>query len=64
MLYDENFVKPEIRDGWPVSEMIKKSWWIQLDLLQVFDRVCKKHNLRGYRHAKAFCPRCAQRIFG
>lgn len=23
MLYDENFVKPEIRDGWPVSEMIK-----------------------------------------
>ncbi len=48
MLYDENFVKPEIRDGWPVSEMIKKSWWIQLDLLQVFDRVCKKHNLRWY----------------
>ena len=28
------------------------------------DRKCKKHNLRGYRHAKAFCPRCAQRIFG
>ena len=46
--YDPEFIKPEIRAGWEVSTDIKKVWTIQLDLIKVFDNICKLNNLRWY----------------
>lgn len=48
MLYDQEYIREEVRDGWPVSETIKKVWAVQLDLIKVFGEICKKHNLRWY----------------
>lgn len=46
--YDPVFIEPEIRDGWSVSEETKKVWWIQLEILKEFDRICKKNDLRWF----------------
>lgn len=46
--YDPDFIKEEIRDGWFVSTETKKAWWVQLEILQEFGRICKKYNLRWY----------------
>ena len=48
MVYDSDFIREEVRDEWPVSETTKKVWWIQMDLLKVFDAICKKYDLRWY----------------
>ena len=46
--YDPEFIKPEVRSGWEVSEEMKKVWWIQMEILKEFDRICKKHGLRWF----------------
>ncbi len=48
MNYDPEYIKPEIRDGWNVSEKMKKVWYIYLDLIKVFAEICDKHHLRWY----------------
>ena len=48
MNYDPEFIKEEYRVDWLVTETVKKVWWIQLDILQKFDAICRKHNLRWY----------------
>lgn len=48
MNYDSEFIKPEIRCGWQVSETTKKVWWIQLDLIKKIDEICLEHNLKWY----------------
>lgn len=48
MEYDIEYIKPEIRDDWEVSEKKKKVWWILLDLMKVLDKICKENNLRWY----------------
>ena len=42
----ESFFQEEERDGYLVSAKIKELWAVQLDLLNEFDRVCKKYNLK------------------
>lgn len=42
----ESFFQEEERDGYLVSAKTKELWAVQLDLLNEFDRVCKKHNLK------------------
>ena len=42
----ESFFQEEERDGYLVSAKTKQLWAVQLDLLNEFDRVCKKHNLK------------------
>ncbi|MBQ1660698.1 MAG: LicD family protein [Clostridia bacterium] len=46
--YDQDFIKEEYRSGWLVTTLVKKSWWIQLDVLKEFARVCKENGLRWY----------------
>ncbi len=46
--FDTDYIKEEIRDGWLVTEKIKKVWFIQLDLIRQFDRICEKYHLRWY----------------
>ena len=44
----EHFLEGETRDGYYVSPEMKKVWAVELDLLNEFMRVCKKHNLRWF----------------
>lgn len=48
MEYNQEFIREEIRDGWMVETNMKKVWYIQLDLLKEFDRICKKYGLTWY----------------
>lgn len=43
-----SFFDEEERDGINVSRELKSIWAVELDLLNEFDRVCKKYNLRYY----------------
>ncbi|MBO4836966.1 MAG: LicD family protein [Clostridia bacterium] len=38
----------EIRDGCLVTAEVKKLWSVQLDLLNQFERICKKHGLKYF----------------
>ena len=61
----ESFFEAETRSGFYVEEKIKRIWAVELGILEEFDRVCKKYNLKymaGYgtllgavRH-KGFIP--------
>lgn len=44
----DNFLEGEERDGYYVSPEMKELWAVELDLLNEFIRVCKKHNLKYY----------------
>ncbi len=46
MMLPENFLKEEIRCGYTVSSKLKKSWAIELDLLNELMRVCQKHHIK------------------
>ena len=40
-----SFLTAETRNGYPVSEQMKKVWAIEIDMLQELQRVCEKHHL-------------------
>lgn len=42
----KGFLEEEVRCEYTVTHEMKKIWAVMLDLLQEFDRVCKKHNLK------------------
>ena len=42
------FLQSEYRDGYFVDETIKKIWAVELGLLEQFQTVCRKHNLKYY----------------
>ena len=50
MFYGQNadFLKEEIRCDWKIDEKTKKVWAVQLDLVQLFLKICKEHNLRCF----------------
>lgn len=48
MDFDASFFKEEERCGYLVTEKRKKVWAVGLELLERFDRVCKKHNLKYF----------------
>ena len=45
---NEDYYKPEYRDGFFVSSERKKLWAVELDLLREFIKVCSKNNLRYF----------------
>lgn len=44
----KDFLSPEIRCEFPVSEKRKKIWKVQIELIEELDRVCKKYHLRYF----------------
>lgn len=45
---DSIFFQEEMRDGFFVSEKMKKVWYTEINLLQELDRVCRKYGLRYF----------------
>ena len=50
MNFDESFFKEEMRSGFLVNEKRKKIWAIELQMLEKFDEVCKKYDLKYYAY--------------
>lgn len=48
MYKTNDFLEPEVIDGFEVTAKRKKIWKIELELLKEFDRVCKKHNINYF----------------
>lgn len=48
MYFDSSFYKEEIRSDFLVTEDRKKIWAVELELLERFDEVCRKHHLTYY----------------
>ncbi len=48
MQLDNDFLKEEERCGFTVSAEMKKVWAVQLDLLERFQEVCRRHELRYF----------------
>ena len=44
--HPEDFLKEEIREGYTVTEEMKKVWAVELDLLVKLLEVCKKHSIK------------------
>ena len=44
----ESFFREEDRLGFHITVEQKKLWAVQLELLQEFDRICKKHRIRYF----------------
>ena len=42
----ENFLQPEIRCDFEVTAKTKRIWKVQLDMLELFMKICEKHHLR------------------
>lgn len=43
-----SFFDEEVRCGFLVNTSLKKIWAIELEMMLIFDRVCKKHNLKYF----------------
>lgn len=48
MNFPTSYFENEIRDGFFIPGMIKRSWAMQLEILGKIDEVCRKHNLKWY----------------
>ncbi|MBQ9990097.1 MAG: LicD family protein [Lachnospiraceae bacterium] len=45
MYFDPSYFKEEERDGFVIKPMMKRAWAAQLEVLQVIDEICKRHNI-------------------
>lgn len=50
MEFSSDFFKEETRWDFLVTEERKKIWAVEINILEEFDRVCKKHNLTWFMH--------------
>lgn len=48
MKIEDEFFQKEVRSGYEVSEKVKKIWAVELNILEYFDNICRKHNLRYF----------------
>lgn len=48
MYFEESFFEGEEREGFYVEPMMKKAWAAQLEVLQVIDEICTRHNIVYY----------------
>ena len=48
MQFPDSFFEDEVRDGFYVPSLMKRSWAAQLEVLEEVARICKKHHIRWY----------------
>lgn len=46
--FPKGYFEDEVRDGFYVSAMVKRSWAVQLEVLEVVDKICKRHSLQYF----------------
>lgn len=42
MQFEESFFKPEVRNNFKISAMMKRAWAAEMEVLEVIINVCKK----------------------
>ena len=48
MQFDNSFFENEVRDGFFIPGMVKRSWAVQMEVLEAVADICKRHNLKWY----------------
>lgn len=48
MQFTQDFFKPETRDGFEISAMMKRAWAAQMEVLQVVTDICSKNSLQYF----------------
>ena len=48
MRFNKEFFYKEVRDGFLVSSLMKRCWAAQLEVMEQFDILCKKYNIRYF----------------
>lgn len=48
MEFENSYFENEVRSGFFVPGMVKRSWAAQIDVLQEIDRICKKYNIQYF----------------
>lgn len=48
MEFTNDFFKKEIRDEFEITEMMKRAWAAQMEVLQVIVDICEKSGLRYF----------------
>ena len=49
--FSPEFFKKEIRDGFPIGELMKRNWAAELQVLEDMREICEKNNLRWFAFA-------------
>jgi len=48
MHFPEDYFEDEVRDGFFITSMMKRSWAAQLEVLEDIDALCQKYNIKYY----------------
>lgn len=48
MQFPDSFFEDEVRDGFYVPAIMKRSWAAELEVLNEVAKVCEKHNIRWF----------------
>ena len=48
MKFTNDYFKDEIREGFYIPGMVKKSWATQIDVMQAVAKVCEKHDIKWF----------------
>ncbi len=46
--FSNEFFYDEVKDGFFISEMMKRYWAAQLEVLKVIDDICQKHGIKWF----------------
>lgn len=46
--FQEEYFKGEERDGFYVESMMKRAWAAQIEVIEVIDKICRKHHLQYF----------------
>ena len=46
-----DFFKPEIREGFPIGELMKRNWAAQLQVLEDVRELCAKHDIKWFAYS-------------
>lgn len=46
-----DFFKTEVREGFPVGELMKRNWAAQMQVLEDVRELCERHNIRWFAYA-------------
>ena len=48
MYFEEKFFGGEERDGFYIRPMVKRCWAVELDILEVISRICRKYDIKWF----------------